>query len=360
MKRTANKSVPGIDGDCGSDSVAPKGSDPIPPIPPIPEASPDPLLQGFLAHLSDERRLSPHTLSSYQRDLQRISGWRLEQGIQDWSDLRDDAIRRYIASRHRKGIGGRSLARELSALRTFFDFLLREHLVSHNPARGLRAPKSARRLPGSLDADTLSALLDSHNSAGACPGASADLGQDDGAAAATDAGDEPLTLRDTAMIELFYSSGLRLAELIAVNVQDIDPADAMLTVVGKGSKTRRVPVGQAALKAIAAWRAVRPLLAAQNELALFVSTRGRRIHPRTVQARLKRWAQERGAGRNLHPHLLRHSFASHLLESSGDLRAVQELLGHADIATTQVYTHLDFQHLAQVYDQAHPRARKRR
>ncbi len=320
------------------------------------EGDPDPLLPRFLAHLADERRLSPHTLSNYRRDLERISLWRLEQGIQTWPELRDEAIRRYIAARYRKGIGGRSLARELSALRTFFDFLLRERLVSHNPARGLRAPKSSRRLPGSLDADTLSALLDGDTAGSGGADAKASVG----GAVEEGADNEPLMLRDTAMVELFYSSGLRLAELIAIDVLDIDPADATLTVVGKGSKTRRVPVGKAALRAIAAWRAVRPLLAAQDEPALFVSSRGGRIHPRTVQARLKRWAQQRGTGRNLHPHLLRHSFASHLLESSGDLRAVQELLGHADIATTQVYTHLDFQHLAQVYDQAHPRARKRR
>lgn len=316
----------------------------------------DPLLPRFLGHLANERRVSPHTLSNYRRDLERIARWRLEQGIQVWSDLRDEAIRRYVAARHRTGIGGRTLARELSALRTFFDYLLRERLVSHNPARGLRAPKSARRLPSCLDADTLSALLDSDSPIG--PGADAT----GSGTAAADSGidNEPLALRDTAMVELLYSSGLRLAELISVDVRDIDPADAMLTVVGKGSKTRRVPVGRAALQAIAGWLAVRPLLAAADEPALFVSSRGVRIHPRTVQARLKHWAQQRSAGRNLHPHLLRHSFASHLLESSGDLRAVQELLGHADIATTQVYTHLDFQHLAQVYDQAHPRARKRR
>ena len=341
-----------LEGDRSLDAAAAPGS--------VLEAGPDPLLARFFVHLADERRLSPHTLSNYRRDLERISCWRLEQGIEAWAGLGDEAVRRYIAARHRKGIGGRTLARELSALRTFFGFLLRERLVSHNPARGLRAPKSARRLPGSLDADTLSALLDKEP----VIGASADVKVGAGPAADNE-GDkevdnEPLTLRDTAMVELLYSSGLRLAELIAIDVRDIDPVDATLTVVGKGSKTRRVPVGKAALQAIAAWHAVRPLLAARDEPALFVSSRGGRIHPRTVQARLKRWAQQRGSGRNLHPHLLRHSFASHLLESSGDLRAVQELLGHADIATTQIYTHLDFQHLAQVYDQAHPRARKRR
>lgn len=315
----------------------------------------DPWLPQYLAHLAHERRVSPHTLSNYRRDLERISRWRQAQGIAAWADLRDDEIRRYIAARHRQGIGGRTLARELSALRGLFDFLLRERLVSHNPAHGLRAPKSARRLPGNLDADSLGALLDGTSTLDR----DSAVGPDD-PAQDDPAQHEPPEQRDTAMVELFYSSGLRLAELVAIDLRDLDPAEATLTVVGKGAKTRRVPVGQAAMKAVAAWLAVRPMLAAREEPALFVSSRGQRIHPRTVQARLKRWAQLRGARRNLHPHLLRHSFASHLLESSGDLRAVQELLGHADISTTQVYTHLDFQHLAQVYDQAHPRARKRR
>jgi integrase/recombinase XerC len=222
-------------------------------------------------------------------------------------------------------------------LRTLFEYLIRERVLGQNPARRVRAPKAPRRLPATFDADGLGALLDAGDGAG-----------------------DALSLRDTAMVELLYSSGLRLAELVAVEVRDIDPAEAMLTVTGKGAKTRRVPIGSRALGAIGAWLALRPQLAHAHETALFVSARGRRIHPRTVQQRLRRWALERGAARNLHPHLLRHSFASHLLESSGDLRAVQELLGHADIATTQVYTHLDFQHLAQVYDQTHPRARKRR
>lgn len=304
-----------------------------------PASAPDPTATqtaAFLAHLANERRLSPHTIDSYRRDLTRIGRWCREQGVRRWLDLGEVEIRRYLAHRHRTGIDGRSLARELSALRSLFRYLLREGLVGVNPARGIRAPKHARRLPGTFDADSLCALLDD-------PAADTD----------------PLALRDTAMVELFYSSGLRLAELIAVDQRDIDPAEAMLTVIGKGAKARRVPVGSAALAAIARWLQVRPLLAAAAEPALFVSRRGQRIHPRTVQRRLAHWAALRGATRHLHPHLLRHSFASHLLESSSDLRAVQELLGHADIATTQVYTHLDFQHLAQVYDQAHPRARKK-
>jgi integrase/recombinase XerC len=307
---------------------------------PAPPDRPDQTLETFLGHLSDERRLSANTLSSYRRDLERILAWRRKHGVGDWSALREIHVRQYIASRHRQGVGGKSIARELSALRTLFGWLMREGQAKLDPAAGVRAPKTGRRLPTTLDADQLSALLD----------ASPDQG----------GGDDPLTLRDTAMVELLYSSGLRLAELIALDTRDIDPRDPMLTVTGKGAKTRRVPIGSAALNAVQHWLAVRGLLAADDEPALFVSSRGRRIRARTVQQRLEQWARHRAAGRNLHPHMLRHSFASHLLESSGDLRAVQELLGHADISTTQVYTHLDFQHLAQVYDQAHPRARKRR
>lgn len=307
---------------------------------PATQTAGDPVLDAFLDHLAHIRRMSPHTVSSYRRDLARIVDWRRQRGLGDWSALREGDVRRFLADRHRAGMSGRTLSRELSALRSLFEYLLREGLAQQNPARGVRAPKTGRKLPNTFDADQLSALLDA--------------GPDEGG------DDDPLSRRDTAMVELFYSSGLRLAELIAVDARDIDPADAMLTVIGKGAKTRRVPVGSAAMTAIQRWLRVRGLLANDDEPALFVSSRGSRINQRTVQQRLQQWAQTRGAGRNLHPHLLRHSFASHLLESSGDLRAVQELLGHADIGTTQVYTHLDFQHLAQVYDQAHPRARRKR
>jgi integrase/recombinase XerC len=332
-------------------------------------SQPDPRVAAFLRHLADERRLSPHTVDSYRRDLLRVAahlGIGMQSGAapaadatespasRDWPDLHEADLRRYLAARHRGGIGGRTLARELSALRSLYTYLLREGLTRHNPVRGIRAPKTGRHLPETFDVDTLGALLDSGP-----PGAEGSMGPAAPDAAAATADDAVLTLRDTAMVELFYSSGLRLAELVALNPSDIDRTDAVVTVVGKGAKTRRVPVGTAALAAIAAWLEVRGLLAGADEPALFVSRRGRRIHPRTVQQRLQQWAVGRGANRRLHPHLLRHSFASHLLESSGDLRAVQELLGHADIGTTQVYTHLDFQHLAQVYDQAHPRARRK-
>lgn len=313
-------------------------------MPSIPDTSAQPrkamAIQAFLDHLRYERRLSPHTLRNYRRDLMRFDAWRAEQpDATDWAQLREPQIRAYIAQRHRQGLDGKSLARELSALRSLFEHLIQQGLAQQNPARGVRPPKSPRKLPSNLDADQLCALLD----VGEVPAS----------------GKPSLDLRDTAMVELFYSSGLRLAELISIDLGDLDAADATLTVTGKGNKTRRVPVGRTALTAIQAWLEARPELAAPEERALFVSTRGRRIHPRSVQLRLQRWARLHGAGRDLHPHLLRHSFASHLLESSGDLRAVQELLGHANISTTQIYTHLDFQHLAKVYDAAHPRAKKR-
>jgi len=292
------------------------------------------LLAVFLHHLAHERRLSDHTLSSYRRDLTRFRDWLRGGRAGPWEWLDQQTVRGYIAWRHRGGVSGKTLQRELAALRSFYRYLLREGIADRNPAQGVRAPKVARKLPATLDADQLCSLLDQSDA-------------------------DPLMLRDTAMIELFYSSGLRLAELVAIDIGDIDGNDATLEVTGKGAKTRRVPVGGQALKAIGHWLEVRGNYAARDQKALFVSRRGNRIHPRTVQQRLQRWALARGATRNLHPHLLRHSFASHLLESSGDLRAVQELLGHSDIGTTQIYTHLDFQHLAQVYDQAHPRARKK-
>jgi integrase/recombinase XerC len=301
--------------------------------PPTPEGPIEP----FLAHLAHERRLATLTISNYRRDLERIAAWlRRGGGDADAIERMDQQqVRRYVAWRHRAGVSGRTLQRELASLRSLYRWLLREGRAKISPAVGVRAPKTPHKLPATLDADQLCRLLEQP-------------------------GEDLLTIRDTAMIELFYSSGLRLAELVAVNLGDIDAADGALSVTGKGAKTRRVPAGTKAREAIARWLRVRANLAAEGEPALFVSSRGGRIHPRSVQARLAQWAQQQGATRRVHPHLLRHSFASHLLESSSDLRAVQELLGHADISTTQVYTHLDFQHLAQVYDQAHPRAKKKR
>jgi integrase/recombinase XerC len=294
-----------------------------------------PLVDAFLEHLRHERRVSPRTVEGYGRDLAQLAASLVGAGVRDWAAVNEHHVRGFVAARRRKGASGRSVQRELSALRTFFRYLLRERLVSGNPAQGVRPPKTPRKLPATLDPDQLGQLLDTPVQT-------------------------PLALRDAAIVELFYSSGLRLAELVGLDLGDVDLGDAMVEVTGKGAKTRRVPVGRLALEALRRWLAVRGDLAAADERALFVSERGRRLHPRTVQARLRRLALERGAARNVHPHLLRHSFASHLLESSGDLRAVQELLGHANISTTQIYTHLDFQHLAQAYDQAHPRAKRRR
>ena len=305
--------------------------------PAAPTSIDTPRIERFLAHLAHERQLSEHTVRAYRHDLNQIAVWLADQGEREAESIErlDEAgIRRYTAWRHRQGVSGKTLQRELSSLRGFYRWLLRENQAVANPAVGLRAPKSPRKLPHTFDADQLGALLDP-------------------------ADEDPLMIRDTAMVELFYSSGLRLAELVSVDLGDIDMSEGELGVIGKGSKSRRVPVGRKAREAIERWLAVRPALANRDERALFVSLRGGRIHPRTVEKRLARWALERGASRHLHPHLLRHSFATHLLESSGDLRAVQELLGHTDIGTTQIYTHLDFQHLAQVYDQAHPRARKK-
>jgi integrase/recombinase XerC len=293
------------------------------------------LIESFLGHLAHERRLSEQTLIAYRRDLERLSNWLSEAESLAIEKLDEQAVRQYLAWRHRHGASGKTLQRELSSLRSLYRWLLREGLAGSNPAVGVRAPKSPHRLPATLDADQLCSLLDHP------------------------VDDDLLTIRDQAMVELFYSSGLRLAELVSVNVGDIDMAEGELGVLGKGSKTRRVPVGLKAREAVQRWMQVRANLAGAGEPALFVSSRGTRINPRTVEVRIARWARLQGATRDLHPHLLRHSFATHLLESSGDLRAVQELLGHADIGTTQIYTHLDFQHLAQVYDQAHPRAKKK-
>ncbi len=298
-------------------------------------ATPDDPIGRFIHHLRYERRLSPHTLSGYQRDLRAFDDWRCQlQPTPAWGELRQSHIRDHVAMAHRQGLSGKSLQRRLSSLRCLFRYLQRERLVSENPAEGVRAPKVRRKLPATLDVDQLGQLL-------------------------TLPGDDPLSRRDAAIMELFYSSGLRLAELIGLDLAAIDLNDATLEVTGKGSKTRRLPIGRLALAALDRWLAVRGSLAGADEPALFVSQRGTRLSPRSVQSRLRQRAIEQGSPRHVHPHLLRHSFASHLLESSGDLRAVQELLGHADISTTQIYTHLDFQHLARVYDRTHPRAKKK-
>lgn len=288
----------------------------------------------FLEHLRLERRLSPHTLESYGRDLRVAIQWFEQRGMDSWARLSQHHIRQYIATRHRQGFSAKSLHRELSALRSLYNFLLREKQLESNPAQGVRAPKIRRKLPATLDVDQISRLLEIDDNS-------------------------PVALRDRAVMELFYSSGLRLAELIGLNLGDIDLKEQLVEVIGKGTKARRVPVGRQAKEAIEQWLEIRPLMASPDETALFVGVRGKRISRTTIHRQLHDWAVRQGAPRNIHPHLFRHSFASHLLESSGDLRAVQELLGHANISTTQIYAHLNFQHLAEVYDKAHPRARKK-
>jgi len=290
-------------------------------------------IDAFIDHLAAERQLSPHTLDNYRRDLDQLAVHLQAEEVSDWGQLDATRLRRFIATQHRQGIGGRTLQRRLSACRTFFNYQLREGWVSSNPALGISAPKTGKPLPKTLDADQLAQLLDQRS-------------------------DEPLIVRDLAMLELLYSSGLRLAELVSLDIRAIDLRDASLRVVGKGRKSRQLPIGRKAIAALERWLDCRSQLAGYAETALFVSQQGKRLSPRSVQARLAIWGRQNGLQERLHPHRVRHSFASHLLESSGDLRAVQELLGHADISTTQIYTHLDFQHLADVYDRAHPRAKK--
>ncbi len=293
------------------------------------EASRIDLFLGTLQHLSE------HTRKSYQRDLMVLLEFVNAQEVHQWDELDGRQIRSFVAWRHRQGIGGRSLQRNLSATRAFYRYLIGEGVAQHNPAEGVQAPKSPQKLPKLLDVDQAAKLLD------------------------IDAKD-PLAIRDRAILELMYSSGLRLSELVMLDLVSLDLADAVVTVVGKGNKTRAIPIGKQARKAIKQWLNIRDKMANNEELAVFVSQRGNRISRRSIQQRLSQWAIKQGITSHVNPHMLRHSFASHLLESSGDLRAVQELLGHADISTTQVYTHLDFQHLANVYDDAHPRAHKKK
>ena len=287
------------------------------------------------AFLGTLHHLSEHTRKAYAGDLAFFLDYCKQFEINRWQDLDGRQIRGYITQRHRRGIGGRSLRRNLSSIRAFYNYLLSKGEVTQNPAEGITTPKVEKRLPETLDVEQSARLVEIK-------------------------GDEKLTVRDRAILELMYSSGLRLAECIGLNLYNIDVRDGLVTVTGKGNKMRKVPVGKYALDAVSAWLKVRSQLAVLEEVALFVSLRGKRISARSVQQRLRHWALRQGLDTHVHPHMLRHSFATHLLESSGDLRAVQEFLGHADISTTQIYTNLDFQHLASVYDQAHPRARKTR
>jgi integrase/recombinase XerC len=292
-------------------------------------------LDRYLEMLQVRQRVSPHTLDAYNRDLRRLCDYCEQAKLDAWEDVRERHVRAHIATRHRADMGSRSLQRELSAIRGFFAFLVGERQLNLNPARGVRAPKVPRTLPKPLDVDRMAAMLDAQ------PG-------------------DTQEVRDLAMWELFYSSGLRLSELTGLDCKDIDlKAGSVFVRSGKGNRSRYVPVGSKACLALTLWLQIREAHAQGTEPALFVSSRGSRIAPRSVQQRLERWRVKLGLDAHVHPHMLRHSFASHMLEGSGDLRAVQEMLGHANIATTQIYTHLDFQRLAAVYDQAHPRARKR-
>ena len=287
-------------------------------------------IDAYLDHMQVERRMSPNTLDGYRRDLTALAAW-AEAQSRELLALGGEDIRAFVAAEHRRGLSPKSLQRRLSAVRSFYRWLLKHGRIVASPAAAIRAPKAPRKLPQVLDPDEAKALVEVPT-------------------------DVPLGLRDRALLELFYSSGLRLSELCALRWRDLDLADGLVTVLGKGSKQRSVPVGSHAREALAAWRRE---TGAGNDAPVFPGRNGP-ITPRAVQLRLRRLAQRQGLFKRVHPHLLRHSFASHVLESSGDLRGVQELLGHADIATTQIYTHLDFQHLAKVYDAAHPRAKRKR
>lgn len=279
-------------------------------------------------------RLSPHTTQGYRRDLEKLRVFCDRHQISYWGQVDPALARRFVADAHRHGASGGSLRRYLSAARSFYRFLLRQTQVSANPFVSIPAPKVARRLPKVLSVEQAENMVSIPDN-------------------------DQLAARDRAILELMYSSGLRLAELVALDVNDLDRHDGLVSVIGKGAKTRVVPVGSKALTAIRIWLDLRRDWLRDSEAALFVSRQGRRLGPRAIQKRLKYRAKRQLPGTPVHPHMLRHSFASHLLESSGDLRAVQELLGHSDISTTQIYTHVDFQQLARVYDAAHPRARRK-
>lgn len=291
-------------------------------------------LPRFLKHLSTERRLSKHTDSNYRRDLELFIAHCDKQGVSEWDRVDSQHVRAFAALEFRRGQSPRTIQRRLSAIRSLCNFLVRENVIKSNPGVDVQAPRAKKRLPATLDVDQMTRLLSFRT-------------------------DGELSVRDKAMMELFYSSGLRLSELTALDLSDVDLRDRTVRVVGKGNKTRIVPVGRYALEALTLWLRERTTVAAVGESALFVAHSGARLGPRAVQRRIGEWAKRQGLGVHVHPHMFRHSFATHLLESSQDLRGVQELLGHANISTTQVYTHLDFQHLAKIYDAAHPRARRK-
>ncbi len=292
-------------------------------------------LAAFLVHMRSEKQFSPLTQQNYQRDLEKFFHFCATYSVNDLSTLNPQHIRQSLAALHRSGISGRSLQRWLSSLRSFFRFAIKRGWMKNNPADGIQAPKSPKKLPKTMDVDQTAQFVEV-------------------------AGDSFIARRDRALLELIYSSGLRLAEVTGLNVADIDLKDGMVTVTGKGSKERLLPVGRYAIAALQEWLPQRALHAPADQKALFITQRGTRISHRAVQLRLQQLSVQQGMDNPVHPHMLRHSFASHVLESSSDLRLVQELLGHANLSTTQIYTHLDFQHLAKVYDKAHPRAQRKR
>ena len=296
----------------------------------------DNAINAYLQHIEVERRLSPHTCSNYRRDLQQAADFFLKQELADVFAINPHDVRFYSNYQHRKGLSSKSLQRKLSSLRQLYHYFVQQRLTDSNPAIDIKPPKGERRLPKVMDADQLQHLLNVQ-------------------------AESWIEYRDKAMIELLYSSGLRLAELASLNIDDIDFQQKQVLVTGKGNKQRLLPIGRLAITALNNWITARhDLLHGNGVDALFIGKRQQRLSHRSIQLRLEKWGTQQHSNQRLHPHLLRHSFASHLLESSSDLRSVQELLGHEDISTTQIYTHLDFQHLAKTYDKAHPRAHKRK
>lgn len=292
-------------------------------------------IDAFLQYLAQEKRMSPHTVNNYQRDLKQLTTFCESLELVVWQSIKSSHIRQFISQLHRQGLASRSIQRSLSATRSFYRYLIREGLADNNPAQAVQAPKGEKRLPSTLDVDQMSGLLDGTQQ------------------------DTMIGSRDRAMMELFYSSGLRLAELQGLDLRDVDFGAELVHVLGKGNKQRIVPIGTQAIKALQHWLSTRNELDFFEQSALFITKQGKRLGVRSIQKRLSYWGKRQGISDKVHPHRLRHAFASHMLEASGDLRAVQELLGHADISTTQIYTHVDFQHLAKVYDDAHPRAKKK-
>ena len=286
----------------------------------------------FLKKISSERRFSSNTIDAYGRDIDQFIDY-CSDSINQINQIDEYIIRSYLSFSHRRGLTPKTISRKLSSIRSLLDFLVDNHSISSNPAKDIQAPKIPKRLPSTLDADQVTSLLSLK-------------------------GNDFLTIRDRAILELFYSSGLRLSEVVGLDLLDIDLDDRVVRVLGKGNKIRIVPVGKYAIRAIKEWLIKREIVKMKKEKALFISKRGTRISPRAIQLRLKVWSRKIGLGFDVHPHMLRHSFATHILESSSDLRAVQELLGHSSISSTQIYTHLNFQHLAQAYDKSHPRAKK--